>query len=641
MDKTAKFNLNPAAGALRAKLYACALAVVACYFYLARMNFGASPLVEMNLALCCLVVLLLSLAAAEIFLLTGRVRQHRVELAAVRQREQQMQEQITAQRHHTLNQILRTLLDTLNLNQIPADVLQNIASLFAADLVVIWVSDKQKPGQFICRGVFGLSAHKPEAIAGVPWTFPQFADQPAHTPFVSASPATELTSATHLTFCEKEGIQALVLNPVVRREKLTGIIGVFFRHPVELPAALTEQMDTVTNAIGVAMQAEELYHDLVRMQKIESVGTLASGIAHDFNNVLAAILSCATYCKQHTDPGHPIFRYLEATEASAHRGAALTNQLLSFVRREEPRRQVVHPNEQIDRTLKMLERSLDKSILILRHFTNNIRPIEVDPSMLEQVILNLTVNARDAMPNGGFFTVTTKNIGLHKENPYRPPVSLPDGDYVVLGFRDTGCGMDETTLKRIFEPFFTTKRPGKGTGLGLSLILDIVQNLGGEIRVESKVGVGTAFEIYLPASAKPLPQAAPAQPAMARGGVECILLAEDEDVIREMAQLTLEAKGYKVLAAADGAAALARYRENHDKIDMVIADMAMPRLSGPELFDRMKQINPGVRVIVSSGYSHDQEGQRMLQHGCLGFLQKPYNGEQLCAAVRSILDSGL
>jgi len=641
MDKTAKVNFSLVYWSPRAKLYACALAVSACYFYIAKASFGATSLVEMNLSLCCLSVLLMSLAATEIYILAGRIRHHRAELDAVRQREKLAQEQITAQRHHTLNQILRALLDTLNLNQIPEDVLKNIASLFAADLVAIWVTDKQKPGQFTCRGVFGLTAHKPENVTGIPWTFPQFSDQPAHTAFVSTSPATQLSSATHLTFCEKEGIQALVLNPVVRREELTGIIGVFFRHPVELPAALTEQMDTVTNAIGVSMQAEELYHDLVRMQKIESVGTLASGIAHDFNNVLAAILSCATYCKQRTELDDPIYRYLEATEASAHRGAALTSQLLSFVRREEPRLQIVNANEQIERMIKMLERSLDKSILMLRHYANNLCPVEVDASTLEQVILNLAVNARDAMPNGGFFTITTKNVGLHKENPYRPKVDLPDGDYVVLGFRDTGTGMDEATMKRIFQPFFTTKRPGKGTGLGLSLILNIVHNLGGDIRVESKIGIGTSFEVYLPASTKPLPHAPSATTQIARGGGECILLAEDEDVIREMAQLTLEAKGYKVLAAADGAAALARYREHSEKIDIVVADMAMPRLSGPELFDRMKQINPGVRVIVSSGYSHDQEGQRMMQHGCLGFLQKPYDGNQLCTAVRSVLDSGL
>ena len=238
------------------------------------------------------------------------------------------------------------------------------------------------------------------------------------------------------------------------------------------------------------------------------------------------------------------------------------------------------------------------------------------------------------------FTITTRNAHLDATDPFRPAVSLPDGDYAALGFRDTGAGMDGLTLARIFEPFFTTKRPGKGTGLGLSLVLSIIKNFGGEIRVESHAGQGTLFEIFLPATKKALPPAPAAAPAIARGGHEGILLAEDEEVIREMAQIGLESKGYKVFAAADGAAATSIYREHGKEIDLVVADMVMPRMSGPELFAQLKEMNPGVRVIVSSGYSHDQEGERMLRHGCLGYLQKPYNIESLNHLVRSILDSG-
>jgi two-component system, cell cycle sensor histidine kinase and response regulator CckA len=201
--------------------------------------------------------------------------------------------------------------------------------------------------------------------------------------------------------------------------------------------------------------------------------------------------------------------------------------------------------------------------------------------------------------------------------------------------------MDAPTLARMFEPFFTTKRPGKGTGLGLSMVFSIVKGFGGEIRVDSHPGKGTLFEIFIPSSQK-APATAPAPlPVAARGGHECILLAEDEEVIREMAQIGLESKGYKVLSAPDGASALSTYRACQDEIDLVIADMVMPRISGPELFASMKEINPSVRVIVSSGYSHDQEGERMLRHGCLGYLQKPYSIESLNLAVRSVLDSGL
>ncbi len=401
------------------------------------------------------------------------------------------------------------------------------------------------------------------------------------------------------------------------------------------------EMQTVANIVAGAVQAEELYYDLVQAQKIESIGALAAGIAHDFNNVLAAILACASYVKQHTERSSPTYRYLEATEASAHRGAALTKQLLSFARREGPHLTVVNPNDCIEQTLKMLDRSFDKSILIQRQFARTIHAVEVDPSQLEQVFLNIAVNARDAMPEGGILTITTRNILLDGANPFRPAVSLPDGDYVLLSFRDTGFGMDAATLARMFEPFFTTKRPGKGTGLGLSLVMNIVKSFGGEIHVESQPGQGTMFEIFLPACRKAITPA-PSQPEKAtRGGKECILLAEDEEIIRDMAQLGLESKGYKVLTAADGATALSTFRQRQDEIDLVVADMVMPCISGVELFARMKEIDPGVRVIVSSGYSHDQEGRRMLRHGCLGYLQKPYNMDSLNQLVRNVLDSGL
>jgi signal transduction histidine kinase/CheY-like chemotaxis protein len=432
-----------------------------------------------------------------------------------------------------------------------------------------------------------------------------------------------------------------VLNPVVRRNETVGLIGVFYRNPREISQSLAAEMQTVANIIAGAVQAEELYRDLVQAQKVESIGALTSGIAHDFNNVLAAILACANYVKQQTDPSSPTYRYLEATEASAHRGAALTKQLLAFARREGPHLAVINPNDCIVQTLKMLDRSFDKAILIQRQFANNLHSIEVDPSQLEQVFLNIAVNARDAMAEGGIFTITTRNVHLDAADPFRPAVSLPDGDYVLLAFRDTGCGMDPATLSRIFEPFFTTKRPGKGTGLGLSMVLSIVKAFGGEIRVDSQLGQGTVFEIFLPSSKKTMSATAVPLEATARGGHECILLAEDEEVIREMAQIGLESKGYRVLSAPDGAAALSTYREHQTEIDLVIADMVMPQMSGPELFSRIKEINPGVRVVVSSGYSHDQEGQRMLRYGCLGYLQKPYSLESLNHLVRSVLDSGL
>jgi signal transduction histidine kinase len=586
-------------------------------------------------------LLLLTLAGAEAYLYVQRVQKNQMELQAARTREIELSQRLAFQRQSTLNQISRALIDKLDVAQISQEVLEKIAQLFEADAVAAWITEKNGSPHFALKGASGFTAHSFEQLEASDWTFPAFEQTRPEPHQLILDKIAQQAPPTLVSVCEGEHIVGAVLNPIVRRDELVGIIGMFYRKPLNLSASLIAEMLTVTHIIASAVQAEELYRDLVQAQKIESIGALTSGIAHDFNNVLAAILACASYVKQQTNPASPIYRYLEATEASALRGAALTKQLLAFARREGPRLVVVNANDCIDQTLRMLDRSFDKSILIQRQFAKNLHPVEVDLSQLEQVILNIAVNARDAMPEGGMFTITTRNVRLEATDPFRPAVSLPDGDYAALGLRDTGQGMDEGTLACIFEPFFTTKRPGKGTGLGLALVLSIIKSFGGEIHVESRSGQGTLFEIFLPTTKKAMTPAPAAAPATVRGGHESILLAEDEEVIREMTQIGLEAKGYRVFSAADGAAATSIYRKHAKEIDLVVADMVMPRMSGPELFAQLKEINPGVRVIVSSGYSHDQEGQRMLRHGCLGYLQKPYNIESLNQLVRSVLDSGL
>ncbi len=621
----------------RARLYGIALVITLSYLLIGRLSNDNDSWVQVSLPLSSASLLLVSLAAAETYLHVQRTQRNHEELQATRSREIELSQRLAFQRQSTLNQISRALIDKLDLAQISPEVLEKIAQLFEADVVAAWITEKNGQMHFVLKGAFGFTAHNVEQLEATEWSFPAF----EQTHQLILNNLTQAGTGSLVGVCEREHIVCAALNPVVRRNELVGLIGVFYRNPRDLSPSLAAEMLTVANIIASAVQAEELYRDLVQVQKIESIGALTSGIAHDFNNVLAAILACASYVKLQTDPGSPTYRYLEATEASAHRGAALTKQLLAFARREVPRLAVVNANDCIEQTLKILERSFDKSILIQRQFARNLHCVEVDPSQLEQVFLNIAVNARDVMPEGGMFTITTRNVHLEATDPFRPTLSLPDGDYVVLGFRDTGSGMDAATLSHIFEPFFTTKRPGKGTGLGLSLVLSIVKGFSGEIRVESQPGLGTLFEIFLPATKKSLTVAPAPPPAIARGGQECILLAEDEEVIREMAQIGLESKGYKVFSAADGAAALSMYRERRQDIDLVIADMVMPRMSGSELFAHMKEINPEVRVIVSSGYSHDQEGQRMLRHGCLGYLQKPYNIESLNHLVRSVLDSGL
>ncbi len=625
----------------RIRLYGGALVITLAYLLIGRLSNENQNWVQVHLPLSALSILLLCLSASEMYLFVQRLQKNNEELNASRQREVELSQRLAFQRQTILSQISRALIDQLDVNQMPREVLERIAQLFEADVVTIWGLVRSGSRPFLLRGVCGVNVHSKEQIDAIEWSFPQFENNSTKGRQFIVTDVHRDLSPSLAAFCEKERIVCCAITPIVRRDEFVGIIGVFYRNPLTISPSLAAEMQTVANVIASAIQAEELYLDLMQAQKVESIGTLTSGIAHDFNNVLAAILACASYVKQHTDPKSPTYRYLEATEASALRGAALTKQLLSFARREEPRLTVIDPNECIEQTLKMLERSFDKTILIQRMFNRDLRPIEVDPSQFEQVILNIAVNARDAMPEGGILTIATRNTRLDGKDPYRPKLLVPDGDYVALGFRDTGQGMDADTLKRIFEPFFTTKRRGKGTGLGLSVVQNVVKACDGAIHIESEPGKGTLFEVYLPATTKSLPIKPKEKATTTRGGCECILLAEDEEVIREMAQLELESKGYRVLTAPDGASALSRYREDWKKIDLVVADMVMPHMSGPELFAHMKEVNPNVRLIVSTGYSHDQEGQRMLRHGCLGYLQKPYNADTLNQTIRSVLDSGL
>jgi len=625
----------------RARLYGMALVITLSYMLMGRLNNDSDSWVQVSLPLSSASLLLLSLAAAEMYIYVHRVQRHNDDLQLARDRELELSQRLAFQRQSTLNQISRALIDKLDLAQISQEVLEKMAQLFEGDAVAAWMTEPNGKTPFVLKGAFGFTAHDFEQLQAIEWSFPEFERMTEDPHQLILNNITPQSLPGLAEVCAGERIVCAAMNPIVRRKELVGLIGIFYRTAREASPSLIAEMQTVANIVASAVQAEELYRDLAQVQKIESIGTLASGIAHDFNNVLAAILACASYVKQQTDPASPTYRYLEATESSAHRGAALTKQLLAFARREGPRLEVVKPNDCIEQTLKMLDRSFDKSILIQRQFAKNLSPVEVDPSQLEQVFLNIAVNARDAMPDGGILTITTQNVHLDAGDPFRASLTLPDGDYVALGFRDTGCGMDTGTRARMFEPFFTTKRPGKGTGLGLSMVLSIVKGFGGEIHVESKVGKGTLFEIILPASKKTMTVAPKESEKPVRGGHEGILIAEDEEVIREMAQIGLESKGYKVFSAPDGASALATYRERQDEIDIVIADMVMPQISGPELFARIKEINPAVRVIVSSGYSHDQEGERMLRHGCLGYLQKPYNIDSLNQIVRSVLDSGL
>jgi len=381
-----------------------------------------------------------------------------------------------------------------------------------------------------------------------------------------------------------------------------------------------------------------LEEQLAQSQKLESIGLLASGIAHDFNNILGAILGYASFMKNKMSEDHQFYKYVDTIERSATRAAELTSQLLAFARGGKYNVTPVNINKMVLDTLGIIQSTFDKSIIVEKDLEQNIPTVEADPGQMQQVVMNLCVNARDAMPGGGILRVETSEVEL-TENDTKSNIEAHPGRYVLLIVSDTGIGMDKQTVRRIFEPFFTTKEKGKGTGLGLSMVYGIVRNHGGFIRVESEPGKGTSFEVFYPASRKAEKKEAGAMEEV-KGGSETILVAEDEDAMRELVTDILESGGYNVIAAENGEAAVEAYTKRKDEISLVILDMIMPKMNGSEAFKNLKRINPDVLVLLSSGYSQDGAAQELLNEGVAGFLGKPYQVRELLEKVRAVLEKG-
>ncbi|MEW5949538.1 MAG: PAS domain S-box protein [Thermodesulfobacteriota bacterium] len=385
-------------------------------------------------------------------------------------------------------------------------------------------------------------------------------------------------------------------------------------------------------------ERRQLEQQLLQAQKMETVGVLAGGIAHDFNNLLSGILGYASLLKTRTREGEPLYKYADTIEQSAVKAARLTQQLLTFSRGDKSRTEPVNINKIAEETLQILERTIDRSIRIHKEFSPDIWAMEADPSQMEQVLLNICINARDAMPTGGILTIKTENVTLNGE----PQADYPEtgtGNYVKITISDTGTGIARDIRHKIFDPFFSTKDKRKGTGLGLSVVYGVVKNHGGVINLKSEPMEGTSFEIYIPASTNiAAPSDSAASVKESRGGHENILLVDDEEVVRDLGREVLESYGYKVIPAADGIEAVSIYEKQKDGIDLIILDMIMPRMGGIETFERLQAIDPTVKVIVSSGYSSDGHYQAVVQKGAKGFIQKPYKIDELTGMVRHVLD---
>jgi PAS domain S-box-containing protein len=378
-----------------------------------------------------------------------------------------------------------------------------------------------------------------------------------------------------------------------------------------------------------------LEDQLRHSQKMDGIGQLAGGVAHDFNNLLLAILSNTEFAHREAS-AEKRDEYLAGVRDATLKAADVTRQLLTFARRHPVNPIVLDPNELLEKLMSLLRRLIPESIEIEILPGANVPLVHADPGQVEQVVLNLCVNARDAMPRGGNLTIQTENLVIDSRTHTIHRWAKP-GRYLLLTVSDTGGGIDPTIRERVFEPFFTTKKPGSGTGLGLATVYAIVQQHEGEVRFHSQPGLGTTFEVYLPATDRKLPELEKEEVAEAVGGSETILVAEDEDMVRHLVVRILEDAGYRVLVARDGREAVSIFKQHADEVDLVLFDVIMPRLTGPEAYSAILLENPDVPAIFTSGYSN-AESFADVQRMAAQVFPKPYTPDALLREVRRVLD---
>jgi signal transduction histidine kinase/ActR/RegA family two-component response regulator len=384
---------------------------------------------------------------------------------------------------------------------------------------------------------------------------------------------------------------------------------------------------------------KKLEEQLRQSEKLEAIGQLSSGIAHDFNNLLGGVMGHAEMLKMNLNSGSPLLRYPDVIISLCEKASDLTRQLLTFARKAPVEFQKIDLNAVIKQAVGIMERTIDRRIEIIVDIPEQPVFISGDKNQLENALLNIAINARDAMPEGGRVSIASETIDLDQTALPEEHSNVTEGSYIMISIADTGTGMSKETQSRIFEPFFTTKELGKGTGLGLASVYGCVKQHNGYITVESQEGKGTKFTIYLPLIKSTGPIAGVKEEAAIAPGKGSLLVVDDEPIYHEIITNIFGGLGYTVHCCAEGAEAVAFYREHMSAIDVVILDMNMPKMTGLHCFEHLKEINPGVRVIVSSGYGDNSDREALRKEGVCAFVQKPYKAAELSAKITELMDA--
>ncbi len=395
----------------------------------------------------------------------------------------------------------------------------------------------------------------------------------------------------------------------------------------------------LTRTLRYAIERNQLEGQLRHAQKMETIGRLAGGLAHDFNNLLTVAITHTDLMRSRLHAGDPLLEHVTEVEHAAEQAIGLTRQLLAFSRQQVLTPRVLDLNHVVSRMVSMMRRLIGEDIELSNVLQMGLGLVQVDPGQIKQVILNLILNARDAMPQGGKLTIETKDVEIGRAGNRAAGAVIPPGDYVLLAIGDTGGGMDAVTQAHLFEPFFTTKPVGQGTGLGLATVYGIVQQSGGFIQVESAPGDGATFRILLPRAHQKVADADHSEPVAAAGrGFETILLVEDYPSLRAAFRSVLQSKGYQVLDASDGIEALDVAGQHGGPLHLLVTDIVMPKLNGRDLAAKLLALRPGLRVLFMSGYPKGGLGHPGVTEAEISFLEKPFNAEALARKVREVLN---